>query len=608
MRLPYSRSARARLALLLTLAFVPIGAIALYQSREVADQAREMSERALLGETLRAAAAQREVIRTTQGQARALVPLVRDIAQVPERCSELMARLVEGAAPLEFAGYATADGRLECTSNGSRTDLRDTDLKDVLEGGAKVSASKQDAPLGAADLGGGLLVIQPVLGGGPRDGSGRLKPQTIGTILLVLPARALMSGDLIPGETDPPLELTTFNRTGEILWSSPRAPGATLGSAEAAQMAHLPAELPLADFIGQPASARTAQSVDGHRRAFAVVPVVEGEVMMLGTWQPGSLFADPGSRPLTLGVLLPLAMWALSLGVAFIAVNRMILEPLGTLRARMLAFTAGARTLPPFRLTRAPEELRELADSFDAMTTRIVTNETRLEKSVQDQRVLLKEVHHRVKNNLQLIASILNMQIRQHRDTASRAVLRRVHDRVMSMATVHQQLYRTSALSALQADELLSEIINRRLAEASALLDGVQVDIDLRPVRLYPDQALPLALFAGEALSNILLHLGRPADGQRPWLSVRLGCTDDRRVVLELANSGGPRLREEQKEQRAGLGMRLMAGFATQLEGEIDKTEGDAEGAPWRIKLSFAPASFTDGEDVPLPDGEGVPL
>ena len=603
---PRSGSARARLAVLLTLAFLPIGAIALVQAHRMAEQAREMSERALLGETLRAAAAQREVIRTAQGQARALVPLVRDVAAAPDRCAELMARVVEGAAALRFAGFVGADGRLDCASDGARRDLSGTALFAALGGEPRVESGITGPTGGLLPVAEALLVMQPVWGRVRPVPGGAPEEVPLGTILLALPRGALISGELIPGETDAPLELLTFDRHGEVLWSSPLPPGATVGPADEARAARLPEGGDLGAFIGQPAHAMTLRSGEGDRRAYAVVPVIEGELMTLGAWLPGTLFAGPGVGPIALGALLPALMWALSLLVAFVAVNRMILSPLGALRGRMQSFTAGARALPPFRLSRAPDELRELADSFDAMTARIVSDETRLEKAVHDQQVLLKEVHHRVKNNLQLIASILNMQIRQHHDSDARAVLRRVQDRVMSLATVHQHLYQTPSLSALRADLLLSEIVNRKLAEAGAVTEDVAVEVRLEPVRLYPDQAVPLALFVGEAVTNVLHHVGRPPDGARPWLRIGLAREKDGAVTLEVANSGGTRLREEQREHRAGLGTRLMAAFASQLEGDLDRTEGDASGAPWRIALAFRPEGFAPQAAAPADAAPGA--
>ena len=629
-------SARLRLTVLLTLALLPLGVIAVLQSREMAGQAREMAERALLGETIRAAAAQREVIRTAQGQARALVPLMREAAGDRARCAALMGQVVDAAESVAFAGFLDADGRLRCTSDASVPELPD-DLAGRLRGGPARVEAGPDLAGALLPEARALLVLQPVeppptpgdgaraealprplQGGAPARGAEAGAPDdfagpALGTILLALPRAALLSGELIPGDEDLPLELTTFTRTGDVLWSSPSAPGTIVGSPEAARAARLPADRPLTDFVGLPAHGLTARSGAGDRRTYAVVPVIEGELVTLGSWQPGSLFAAPATGPVALGVLVPLAMWGLSLVVAFVAVNRMILIPLSALRERMRAFTEGARMLPPFRLTRAPDELRHLAETFDSMTTRIVADEARLEKAVHDQEVLLKEVHHRVKNNLQLIASILNMQIRQHRTPENRAVLRRVQDRVMSLATVHQHLYQTPALSALRVDALLGEIVNRKLAEAGPLGEELDVAVRFAPVRLYPDQAVPLALLLGEAVNNVFHHVGRPPGGARPWMRIELRQGAGGLVTLDVVNTGGTSVTETQSEHRAGLGLRLIDAFASQLEGDLTREEGSAEGSPWRLRLSFTAQGFTAGEAAqgaeaapglaPAPDG-----
>ncbi len=212
-------SARARLTLLLTLALLPLGVIAVMQAREVARQAQEMSQRALLGETLRAAAAQREVIRTAQGQAAALVPLLRDVMDDPAACAALMAQLVEGARPVVFAGLLRPDGRLDCASDDRAYHMgaATADAAKVGQGHARVETGEAGGP--ALPEGHFLpsqrpvLVMQPV----PAGPAGDAAP--LGTIVLSLPRAALVSGELIPGVAEASIDLTTFNGQGEVLWT-----------------------------------------------------------------------------------------------------------------------------------------------------------------------------------------------------------------------------------------------------------------------------------------------------------------------------------------------------------------------------------------------------
>ncbi len=574
--------------MLLTLAILPIGVIVLMQSRDATAHAREMSQSALLGEAIRAAAAQRAVIRTAQGQARALVPLVQSLPPNARVCSELMREVVKAADGIEFAGFAMADGRLECTSDKIAYDLSRNPLLTDTSIPARVVSGGELSPLP-----GTLLIVQPVNAQVTSEAGIASLTVQLGTILLGLPRRALLTSDAIPGNTPVALDLATLNRAGELLWTSPFAPGTVVGPIEEAAALRLPVETDIGSLTTQPAHSMTALSGAGDSRLYAAVPVIEGEIVTLAAWQPGSLFEKPLSATFPLTTLLPLAMWLVSLMVAYFTVNRLILMPLSSLQGRMQAFTAGDRMLPPFRLEGAPDELAELADTFDAMTARIVRDETRLEKAVHDQKVLLKEVHHRVKNNLQLIASILNMQIRQHRTPENRAVLRRVQDRVMSLATVHQHLYKTPALSALQADTLVSEIVNRKLADASSVAPQLEVETRYGAIQLYPDQAVPLSLLVGEAVTNVFHHIGRPLDGSSPWMRLSLEQDDTHLVTLEVSNSIGTRLADTQVEFRAGLGTRLIEAFAQQLEGEV--TRETVENDSWTLRLTFLAQGFDDG-------------
>ncbi|MEM9901475.1 MAG: histidine kinase dimerization/phosphoacceptor domain -containing protein [Pseudomonadota bacterium] len=597
------RSARLQLALLLTLAVLPIGIIVLMQSRDAAGHAREMSQRVLLGEAIRVAAAQRAVIRTVQGQARALVPLLRVSAGTTEACSALMEQVVQAAEGIAFSGFATADGALHCTSDRQKRDL--SHIPALIAGNGETGV-ETGAALGP--LPGTLLVVQPVYGVVTTEAGVASQRVRVGTVFLGLPQRALLTSDAIPGAEPGALDLATFNRAGELLWASPAAPGTIVGSAEEAAAERLPNRAAREGLVDLPAHGLVARSGAGDWRSYASVPVIEGEIVTLASWQPGSLFDEPQGGQFALSVLLPLLMWALSLLVAYVAVNRLILRPLGALRQRMQSFTSGDRMLPPFRLEGAPDELTDLADTFDAMTSRIVNDETRLETAVHEQKVLLKEVHHRVKNNLQLIASILNMQIRQHRTPENRAVLKRVQDRVMSLATVHQHLYRTPALSALRVDALLREIVNRKLAEASEVAREISTDTEFDDVRLYPDQAVPLALLVGEAVTNVFHHIGRPDGATRPWMRVALRAGKDADVVLEVSNSGGERLTEAQAAFRAGLGTRLIEAFAQQLDGTVTREDGDAD-APWVLRVAFPAKGFEEGRTAADPvSGETPPV
>ena len=108
----------------------------------------------------------------------------------------------------------------------------------------------------------------------------------------------------------------------------------------------------------------------------------------------------------------------------------------------------------------APAEIAEMETGFSAMAERILREDAETEDRLHEQKVLLREVHHRVKNNLQLISSIINMQMRQIDSPEARHVLRRVQDRVLGLATIHRNLTQTDA-GTIRADVVLREIVDQ---------------------------------------------------------------------------------------------------------------------------------------------------
>jgi two-component system, sensor histidine kinase PdtaS len=210
--------------------------------------------------------------------------------------------------------------------------------------------------------------------------------------------------------------------------------------------------------------------------------------------------------------------------------------------------------------------------------------------------VLLREVHHRVKNNLQLIASIMSMQMRRARSPETRALMQGLQERVMSLATVHKELYQTTGVADVRADELLRDVTRQIVALTSDRSGGEApvVETDFAPIPLTPDQAVPLSLLLTEGLREALRSEAR-GEGRPVALSLREAAPG--RAVLRIR---GGRLGPEAPGAApadaavAGLGPQLLAAFAAQVEGELE--QGEEEG--WRVLLvDFPVAPLAGGEE-----------
>jgi two-component sensor histidine kinase len=264
-------------------------------------------------------------------------------------------------------------------------------------------------------------------------------------------------------------------------------------------------------------------------------------------------------------------LWPISLGTA------------------ILGFASGNRIVGDLDMEGAPLEIRQLAAAYDRMTDTILRDEAELEDLLHHKEVLLREVHHRVKNNLQLIASIMNLQARQARTPEAKELMRGLQERVMSLATIHRGLYQTTGLGDISAAELFPDIVNQILKLGTGPGHRFDVSTEVDDIRLTPDQAVPLALLLTEAMTNALKYAG--SETGTPWIRVSLSHpAGESGAELRIANSLGPRAAgsDVSTEEGSGLGTQLLRAFVQQIEGTQSVTESDGV-YDLRVRFSLRP-------------------
>jgi two-component sensor histidine kinase len=213
--------------------------------------------------------------------------------------------------------------------------------------------------------------------------------------------------------------------------------------------------------------------------------------------------------------------------------------------------------------------------------------EERLLDSLHEKEVLLKEIHHRVKNNLQVIYSLLSLQAQYAHDLGTLEVLRDSQNRIRSMALIHEKLYQSANLADIDFGEYL-RTLSSQLHRSYATSDRVvRLVVNTAPIRLPLNTALPCALIASELISNAFKHAfaGR-AEGV---LHVRVCGQPDGRVELEVADNGVgmPVVVPGEARIPATLGMQLVSGLVKQLDGSLEVTNG----AGARFLVSFPTGS-----------------
>lgn len=555
-----------RIIALLSLALLPLGAIAIYQGSRLSNDAQERSSNALIALTAQAAFRERQVIERGIGAADALggmLPLIRDD---PEACRRHLSNYVGQARGYSFVGFQDLNGIVKCSSAGGVYDFSGSDqFKTAMANPRPMVFADRSARISQTSV---MVIMHPAY----ED------DQFTGFVIMSVPHSSFEPAN-DPNLARAPFILITFNPEGMILTSENGAQRAR---------AKLPEDLDLTSLAQSRPQTFRGTSADGEPREYAVVPLVPGTVFALGSWGTEtpmlSPFASFGSTTTIVGL-----MWLASIAVAFFAVHQLVVRGLRKLAKDVRGFAA-RRQLPGAKQD-GTGELGELQVAFSEMANSTLRDEAALENALHEKRVLLKEVHHRVKNNLQLISSIINMQLRGGASPETTTVVRGLQERVSALAAVHRALYQSEDVGTLNITQTLRKIIAQIVNTGISRDNPIQVHTDLEDLILYPDQAVPLALLVSEAMTNALKYAG----GETREISLLLRVEDKKTARLRIENTilpDGART-EQDTEQDIGLGTQLIDAFVMQLDGTISRRDKDGT---YRLMVEFPVLDF-DPED-----------
>jgi two-component sensor histidine kinase len=227
-------------------------------------------------------------------------------------------------------------------------------------------------------------------------------------------------------------------------------------------------------------------------------------------------------------------------------------------------------------------------------TSRLVANhlaeraaaEARLRALVAEKELLVSEVHHRVKNNLQVVSSLLELQAGAVRDPAASTVLAESQSRVRCIALIHEQLYEAPSLGALGLQTYVESLTRHLLHSYGRNVGALRLEIEAREAQLGIDQAMPCGLILNELISNALKHAFH--DRTDGTLRVHLRPLDAATLELVVADDG-PGFDPEGIEVRAGsLGWSLVRSLVEQLAGRLTVTSDAGPGnVGTRVAITF---------------------
>jgi PAS domain S-box-containing protein len=208
-------------------------------------------------------------------------------------------------------------------------------------------------------------------------------------------------------------------------------------------------------------------------------------------------------------------------------------------------------------------------------------HEERMQSSLKEKEVLLREVYHRVKNNLQVIQSLLKMRARLLPEGETRAAIDSTVQRIFAMSLAHEHLYRMEDLARLSLSEYLRDLFNGVEASNSAQPGQIGLQLDAEEILLNLDRAIPFGLLTNELFSNCFKH-GFP-EGRRGTVTLSIHRVDG--VVRMVVSDDGIGLPEDFDQSKgASMGLKLAASLAHQLGGSLEFSS--SEGCRVQVDLT----------------------
>jgi two-component sensor histidine kinase len=240
--------------------------------------------------------------------------------------------------------------------------------------------------------------------------------------------------------------------------------------------------------------------------------------------------------------------------------------------------------VPQFR----PKEDKpcQVYTTFEDITERVEVEE-HIKASLYEKELLLKEIHHRVKNNLQVISSMLSLQSMKIMDEDLKAMFQESQGRVQTMAIVHEKMYQSPDLSKIGFADYLKDLTNELFSSYGIDTTRIRSNVHVADIKLGVDVAIPCGLIVNELISNSLKHAF--PNGEEGEINVDLVQYNGDRFNLVVSDNGVGFPKDIDFKKMESLGLRLVNTLVDQLKGTIELENN--EGTKFKIEFS-APEKY----------------
>jgi PAS domain S-box-containing protein len=209
--------------------------------------------------------------------------------------------------------------------------------------------------------------------------------------------------------------------------------------------------------------------------------------------------------------------------------------------------------------------------------------EEQIKAALEEKGLLLREIHHRVKNNLQIIISLFNLQTSYIDDDKAYQALKEGQDRIKSMALIHERFYQSDGISQIDFDDYSRKLIEYLYSSFKINPNTIVVDIKIENVKLDIDTAVPCGLIINEIVSNAFKHAFK--EGEKGEVQIRLQNTTEGEYYLEIKDNGVGMSADFNLETADSLGFQLIQALSDQLDGKLELLTSPNKGLTYKLNF-----------------------
>jgi two-component sensor histidine kinase len=523
------------LLFIVTIALTPIAVVSILQGMDRAQRdAADVHERLI--ETARAAASREGNMIAASEQIVRAVANLPDVRLLTGDCNRALASAIKGSRYVNNLNRINAQGIIVCAALPRAVGLNISArplFKTVQQSQNEfVTIGPTKSAVTHATVIGGMLPL--------RDSAG----QFVGAVGISLNLEWLK--DLLRAKQLPDGAVAgVFDKAGRMIASNDRSIAATIFNG---------ADLTAVNQL------QTATDDRSRKWVFVTTPLLHNEVFVGFAMREATLFA-PTYIHVTTDFLMPVLM----IGLAWIAIwfgtDRLVTRWIMYLKRISGAYRAGHYTIRP-SLEAAPGEFQMLGAALADMATAVQDRDRKLREAVTQKTELIREIHHRVKNNLQIVMSLLSLQANQVQEPLSKAALAQAQMRINALALVHRMLHEIEDQTTIDLKRLVTDL-SRQIADGmSGGRDDIRIELDMMPCNVPAEIAIPLALFTVEALTNAYKY-AYPDPDKGGVVHIALKRTGDQ-LLLSIVDDG---IGYDVGGVKRSIGSRLIATFGQQVGG-----------------------------------------